>query len=123
VLLRDAEIAQKSYETAMQRAVDSRVESHASLTNVNMLYAAVAPFKPARPRIGINIALSVVVGTLLGLSVVLLMETFDRRVRSLVDLENDLHVPLLVELNAWHPTPGRLLGQPLTTGHALPGPS
>lgn len=122
ILVRDVDAAQKAYETAMQRAVDSRVESHARLTNVNVLYAAVAPFKAARPRIGLNIGLSVAVGILLGLSIVYLMEMLDHRVRSLADLENDLHVPLLIELNSWRPVPGGLLAGPIA-GRALPRPS
>ena len=121
ILVRDVDGAQKAYETAMQRAVDSRIESHARLTNVNVLYAAVVPFKAARPRIGLNIGLSVVVGILLGLSIVYLMEMLDHPVRSLVDLENDLHVPMLVELNTWRPEPVGLLAGPFT-GRALPRP-
>lgn len=109
VLTRDVEIAQRSYETAMQRAVDKRVESHASLTNISILHAATAPFKASRPRIGLNIGLSVVIGFLLGLCVVYFMEMLDHRVRSLDDLKNEFSIPVLVELNAWQAAPTHLL--------------
>lgn len=109
VLTREVDIAQKAYETAMQRAVEKKVESRASLSNVSILNAATVPFIPARPRILLNIALSVVVGTLLGLCTIYLMEMFDRRVRVLGDLENTWNVPLLAELNNWKTNPGRLI--------------
>lgn len=112
VLARDVEIAQKAYETAMQQAVNKRVESQANLTNVSILNAAVAPFSPTRPRIALNIALSVVVGLMLGLGIIYLMEMFDHRVRSLSDLKSELLVPVLAELTAWQPAAARLPGRP-----------
>ena len=121
VLMRDVEIAQKAYETAMQRSVDKRVESRASMTNVSMLNAAAVPFRAARPRVDVNIALSVVVGALLGFCIIYLLEMFDRRVRSFGDVENEWHVPLLAELNAWHPAQERLLG-PARVMPVLPSP-
>lgn len=111
VLTRDVEIAQRSYEIAMQRALEKRVESHANLTNISMLSAAGVPFKAARPRIALNIGLSIVIGLMLGLCVVYLMEMFDHRVRSLDDLKNEYAIPVLAELNAWQPAPTHLLGR------------
>jgi chain length determinant protein EpsF len=110
VLMRDVEISQKAYEIAMQRSVDKRVESRASLTNVSLLNAAAVPFKAARPRVGLNIALSAIVGALLGLCMIYLLEMFDRRVRSFGDMDNEWNVPLLAELNASQPAKTRLLG-------------
>lgn len=121
VLLRDVEIAQKSYEIALQRAVDKRVESHARLTNVGILNPAIAPFKAARPRIALNIGLAAVIGLLLGLSIIYLMEMFDRRVRSLGDLSNELQIPVLAELNVWQPPQRQLPGRQSMVPH-LPNP-
>jgi chain length determinant protein EpsF len=120
VLRRNVESAEKAYDTAMQRHVVSQVESRASQTNVTVLNAAVVPGKPSQPKIALNIALSVVVGTMLGIGIVLLMEMFDRRVRSRSDL--DLDVPLLAVLNAWHPPENGLLGRPSGATRALPNP-
>ena len=93
VLRRNVESAERAYDTAMQRYVVSRVESRANQTNVTVLNSAVVPLKPARPKVALNIALSVVVGTLLGIGTIVLLEMFDRRVRSRSDLDMDL--PLL----------------------------
>jgi chain length determinant protein EpsF len=120
VLRRNVESAEKAYDTAMQRHVVSQVESRANQTNVTVLNAAVVPVKPSQPRIALNIALSVVVGIMLGIASVLLMEMSDRRVRSIADLRLD--VPLLTVLNTWQPTGLRLLGPSRGTGRALPNP-
>jgi len=120
VLRRNVESAERAYDTAMQRHVVSQVESRASQTNVTVLNAAVVPGKPSQPRIALNIALSVVVGIMLGIASVLLMEMSDRRVRSIGDLR--LEVPLLGVLNSWQPAGNRLLGPPGGAGRALPNP-
>ncbi len=120
VLTRNAETAQRTYEAALQRSVVSQVESRASKSNVALLDPAIAPRRPYRPRIALNIALSLVIGTMLGIGVVILMEMFDRRVRSLSDL--NLDVPLLAVLNAWQPARDRLLGRPGGARRVLPNP-
>ncbi len=120
VLTRNAETAQRTYEAAMQRSVVSRVESRASQGTVALLDSAVAPRRPSQPKIVLNIVLSALVGTMLGMGIVMLMEMFDRRVRSLRDL--DLDVPLLAVLNTWQPARDRLLGRPSGAGRALPNP-
>jgi chain length determinant protein EpsF len=120
VLRRNVESAERAYDTAMQRHVVSQVESRASQTNVTILNAAAVPGKPTQPKIALNIALSVVVGIMLGVTVTLVMELLDRRVRSPGDL--DLDVPLLVVLNAWRPAQD-LLGGPKGPSRALPKPA
>ena len=120
VLKRNVESAERAYDTAMQRYVVSQVDSRASQTNVTVLNPAVVPRKPSSPRVGLNIALSVVVGMMLGIGIVVLMELFDRRVRSRSDLELD--VPLLAVINAWQPAGHRLLGRSGGARPALPNP-
>jgi len=122
VLTRNVETAQRTYDAALQRFVVSQVESRASQTNVTLLAPAVAPRKPYRPKIALNIALSVVVGTMLGIGIVILSELLDRRVRLSRDLEHGLDAPLLAVLNAGHPSTVPLLGAPAAGGRALPSP-
>jgi uncharacterized protein involved in exopolysaccharide biosynthesis len=117
VLKRNVESAERAYDTAMQRHVVSQVESRASQTNVTLLNPAVVPTRPSQPRITLNIALSVLVGTMLGIAIVLLMEMSDRRVRSIGDLHLD--VPVLAVLNTWQPAGNRLPGV-LGATRALP---
>lgn len=119
VLGHDVELAQRAYDDAMQRQMASGLESRASQTNVSILDPATVPNKPTRPRVLLNIALSVVVGILLAMTVVYLLEMFDQRVRWLSDLDSDPQVPLLGVLNKWDGRDGPQLASPY--GHpALP---
>jgi len=122
VLRRNVESAERAYDTAMQRSVVSQVDSRASQTNVTVLNPAFVPSVPSQPKIVLNIVLSVAVGTMLGIGIVILMEVFDRRVRSRDDLDDTGNVPLLGVLNAWRPAGYPRLALPSGTGRALPDP-
>ncbi len=110
--------AERAYDTAMQRFVVSQVESRASQANVTVLNPAVVPGSPSHPKLVLNVILSLVVGTMLGLGVVFLMEIIDRRVRSPGDLIRDANVPLLAVLNS--PRPARRLTRLGRATYALP---
>lgn len=99
VLARDVESAQRAYDTAMQRFVVTRVDSRASQANVAILANAIVPLKPYRPKIALNIALSVAVGLMLGVAIVTFLEMLDRRVRSRAELAL-VSVPLLAVLGS-----------------------
>lgn len=120
VLTHDAAIAQRTYDTAMQRYLSSSIDGRALQTNVSVLDPATPPTKPARPRLPLNIAIALVVGTLLGLAAVHLLEMFDQRVRLVEDLAGDIQVPLLAVLDKWNPIADRLPGPEVR--RALPGP-
>ena len=70
VLRRNVESAERAYDTAMQRSVSSQVDSRVNQTSVLVLNPAAVPRKHSRPKIFLNIALSVVVGTILGIAMV-----------------------------------------------------
>jgi hypothetical protein len=60
---------------------------------------------------------------MLGLGLVLLLEMFDRRVRSRADLDIvQSNVPLLAVLNAWAPAKHPMLVRADGTRRALPRP-
>jgi chain length determinant protein EpsF len=95
VLTREVEIAQRAFDAASQRFSEVRLESRVSQTNVAVLNPAVPPVKPTFPDWKVNIALSLVLGTMLGVTVAFMMEHADRRIRSIEDLAQ---VPGLVML-------------------------
>lgn len=121
VLRRNVESAERAYDAALQRSVASQVDSRVNQTSVTVLSPAVAPDRPASPRMDLNLALSAVVGVMLGIGIVLLLEMTDRRVRSQDDLANAGDVPLLGELKPWKPA-SRLLGESTPDTRALPNP-
>jgi polysaccharide biosynthesis transport protein len=95
VLNREVENAQKFYDNAMQRSVQTRMESEASQSNIAILNPALVPQQPAKPNIKLNILLSVFLGTLLGVCMAFLAELLDRRLRSPIDMADQLGVPVL----------------------------
>jgi capsular polysaccharide biosynthesis protein len=86
VLVREVESAQKAYDAASQRFSEVRLESRISQTNVAILNPAVRPIKPSFPDWGVNISLSLLLGTMLGVSLAFMLEHADRRIRSSEDL-------------------------------------
>ncbi|WP_137938319.1 chain length determinant protein EpsF [Chitinivorax sp. B] len=98
VLTREVENAQRAFDTALQRASQTRMESEANQSNVVLLARAVEPIDPSRPRIALNIALSIFLGGVLGVLCAFLMELFDRRVRSADELATVLDTRVLATL-------------------------
>ena len=111
VLQQDVETAQRAYDTARQRYVESQVESRASQTNVAILSAAVAPSRPHRPNLLLNLVLALGIGSMLGGGLVALAEMSDRRIRSSMDLREVSAMPMLGELTVWSPSRPALLPQ------------
>ena len=123
MLARDVDTAQRMYDAAMQRYVVNKVDSQARQTNIAVLTPAVAPSFATRPKVALNILLALVVGVMLGLSVVYMMETLDARVRSRGDLESELNLPLLVVLDGVQSGTGRRLMLAMRAPRALPRPA
>jgi chain length determinant protein EpsF len=123
ILQRDVETAQKAYEAALARYHVNKIEGGARNTNVTVLNPAIEPTFPSKPRVSLNIALGLFVGTLLGLAAIFLLEILDRRVRSDPDLDGvmlGMDVPMLGTLHTWQPS--RMLGGE-DAPRALPSPA
>jgi len=65
-----------------------------SQTNISVLNPAFLPHKPAKPKIMLNIMLSVFLGSMLGVGSALVAELMDRRVRSTFDISDALVIPV-----------------------------
>jgi chain length determinant protein EpsF len=98
LLVRDVENATKEYEAVLARFGQTRLESQVRQTNVTILNRAVAPIYPSSPKLFVNVALAVFVGTLAGVLVALGLEARDRPIRNSGDLFDTLGVPVLAEL-------------------------
>lgn len=86
VLMKEVDNAQRAYETASQRHTQTSLESQTNQTNVSVLSPAIPPLSPSFPKIQLNVALSIFLGTMLGVGFALLRELLDRRVRGAEDL-------------------------------------
>lgn len=98
VLARDVESAQRAYEAVLQRVNQTSLESKTNQTNITVVKRATAPAFPSSPKLKLNAALALVVGTLLGFGALMLREMLDRRLRTDTDVLIELKQPLLVTL-------------------------
>jgi succinoglycan biosynthesis transport protein ExoP len=105
---REVENAQRAYDDVMHRAVQTHMESEMSQTNISILNPAFPPLKHTRPKVLLNMILSVFLGSMLGVGSALLAELRDRRVRSVFDISETLAIPVFAVVSATAPKPKRM---------------
>lgn len=98
LLARDVQNAQQIYDSALQRYGQSRMEAQSTQTDIAVLNPAVPPAAPSKPRVFLNILVSLFLGALLGVGIGVLVELLDRRVRSGQDIAAGLDIPVLAEV-------------------------
>lgn len=106
VYQRDVDAAQKAYDAVTDRLNQVRLVSEVPQTNVALLDRAVTPNLPTSPNIPQRMVLGLIVGLLLGMSVVLANEWFSPRIRSVEGLATGTLVPVLADLR--EPAPSAL---------------
>ncbi len=100
VLKRDVEAAQRTFEGVSQRSAQTRLESHSVQTNIATLNPASIPTEHSKPRILLNVLISIFLGTLLGVGIALMLELLNRRVRSAEDLIEAIDLPVLAIISS-----------------------
>ncbi len=99
VFNRDVQNAQRAYDAAMQRSIQSRMESKMGQTNIAVLNSALPPQKHAKPKVLLNMILAIILGGMLGMGSALVAELMDRRVRSAFDISDTLAVPVFTVIS------------------------
>jgi chain length determinant protein EpsF len=102
VLQRDVESAQRAMDATTLRLSQTRIEGQSEQSDIALLNPAVPPVDPSSPRLLLNTALALFMGTMLGVGFGLLAEMLDRRVRSRRDLSELMQIPVLGEIH-WGP--------------------
>lgn len=95
ILQRDVANAQKVMDMAMQRFSQTSMEGQANQSEVAVLNPATPPMEPSKPKILLNLLISIFLGTLLAVGCALLAEMLDRRIRAPEDLALGLDLPVL----------------------------
>ncbi len=103
LLVKEVERAQRAYETTAQRFMQTNLEGQSNQSDISVLSPAVPPTEAASPKTRLNMIFSFMVGSMLAIGFALMAEMLDRRVRSRIDLEKMLDLPVLGELS-WQPT-------------------
>ena len=109
VLLREVDTAQKAFDSVGQRMVQSNLESQSIQSNIAILTAAIPPLQSSKPKVLLNMLVSIFLGTMLAVGAALVLELGQRRIRSAEDIVEALDLPVLAELDS-------CLVQPLGNG-------
>ncbi|QWF71687.1 chain length determinant protein EpsF [Methylomonas paludis] len=100
LLTQDLVSARSAWDSTTLRANQIRLESKRNLTDISVLNAAIPPLKHASPKIPVNIAISVVLGGLLGIGIGFMSAMINRRIHSKDDIIQELNLPLLTIIPA-----------------------
>ncbi len=95
VFNRKVENARHAYQKIMQTSAEIRIENEISQSNVAILNPAIPPQKPSSPRLELNLLMAIVFGIILGVCAAIIMELYNRRVRSPMDIYEALDIPVL----------------------------
>ena len=95
VLTNEMENARRAYEQASARYNQTSLEGQSKQADIAVLTAASPPGAPSGPRVLLNVAMSVVLGLVLGCGAVLILELLDQRVRSVAHLADAFGLPVL----------------------------
>lgn len=120
VLQKDVETAQEAMKNVTQRFSQTTIEAQSRHDDIAILSTALPPGYAYTPRVGLNILLSIVIGTVLGIGLGLLAELLDRRVRSSGEIADLLQVPVVSMKRDRHLTGPTLLPGPGHSGKFLP---
>ncbi|GGY74361.1 hypothetical protein GCM10011613_19700 [Cellvibrio zantedeschiae] len=100
LLKQEVDNSQAAYDAALARATQTKLESQVALTDISILNIAPVPTRATTPRTAMNLMLGVLTGLLLGVAVALAREWMDRRVRTPLDIEQGLGLPVLARIPA-----------------------
>ena len=90
-------------DVTMQRFSQTNMEGQANQSEVAVLDRATPPMEPSKPKIFLNLLVSIFLGTMLAVGSALLAEMRDRRIHEPEDLLLGLGLPVLGVLAATKP--------------------
>jgi capsular exopolysaccharide synthesis family protein len=84
---RDKENAESLYQLLMGRTTEADLSRLLRVNNVQILDPALLPEDPIKPRVQLNLLLAHVLGLILGIGLAVLVEIFDRTIKTPQDVE------------------------------------
>jgi uncharacterized protein involved in exopolysaccharide biosynthesis len=106
VLQTELASTQAEYNNLRQRVSQSSLQSQNQQSSITILTPAFEPQRSSKPKVLLNILVSIFLGVMLGVGSAMLMELTDRRVRSVEDLA-EIGIPVLGILTAERPASPR----------------
>lgn len=95
ILKREFETNQQLYENLLQRLKDATVSAGLRATNIHVVDQALVPAIPVRPKKLLNIAIGLLVGMILGVTLAFVEEGLDNSIKSAEDVEKLVAAPAL----------------------------
>ena len=89
------ESAQRTYDTGLTRFNQTNLESQNRQSNATVISPAAPPTKPSSPKIVANLVMGLAAAIALGIGAALLLEQFDKRVRTPGDAISALGLPVI----------------------------
>src|ERR1700681_3664284 len=116
ILKREADTNKQLYVGLLEKLKETGVSSSLKATNIRVVDPAYPPKKFARPRILLDLSITLIVGMCLGIAAAFLQEHLDNTLKSSEDIERFLQIPSLgavpaMELSA---NPRRMHGFQIT---------
>lgn len=91
----DADTFRRIYEAILTKYNETALRGDINRTNIFVMDKAESPAKPSSPRILLNMALAVVIGSFLGIGLAFLFEYMDTTIKTVDELETYYGVPVL----------------------------
>ena len=127
VLARDVDNAQRAYDQVFNRVNQTNIESQNRQSNATVISQASIPGEPSSPKVASNLVMGVIGALVLGLGAALLIEQFDKRIRTTGDAFDFLGLPVIGIMPS--PTMNRrlkgqmaMIQERVITGRRLAGP-
>ena len=95
VLQRDVDNAQRSYDAVYNRASQTNLESQNRQSNATVISQAVTPSTPSSPKLASVLVLGLAAAIALGIGTALVLEQFDKRMRTTSDAFDFLGLPVI----------------------------
>ena len=127
VLARDVDNAQRAYDQVFNRVNQTNLESQNRQSNATVISQASMPIEPSSPKVAASLVIGIVAAVIGGLGMALLIEQFDKRIRTTSDAIDFLGLPVIGIMPS--PTMNRrlkgqmaLIQERVISGRRLTGP-
>ena len=95
LLKRDVEAGGELYEQLVRKVKEAGIAAGLKATNLSVIDPATTPVQAVEPRLGVNVALGLLVGILCGTALCFIQENIDTRIRTLDDVTDVCALPAL----------------------------
>lgn len=109
ILKNEYQTNQQLYQSLLKQLKDAEVSAGLQATNIHVLDKAVYPVAPIRPRKKLDIAVGLLSGLLLGVTLAFIQEALDTSVKRPEDLESVIGAPVLGVIPKANALPGKHL--------------